>query len=95
MVTTRASPFSKNRFERRDNDKYPSKFWSNGSKKSSPITYIGSLPFTDWFSKEPAEPQQVVAEERSHHSRPMSNSIADDIFGKEVKIVYRLFLVNC
>ena len=81
--SSRASPFNTRnyRLEARSNDKYPSTFWSNGSKKSSPITYVSSLPFSNWFSKE-ADEQHMVAEERSHHSKPISNSIADDFLGK-------------
>ena len=62
--------------ERRHNDKYPSKFWSNGSKKSSQITYISIPSITNWFSN---DHQENVAQERSN---PITNTIADDFLGK-------------
>ena len=90
VASTIASPFKKNRLQRRNNDKFPTTIWSKESKKSSPITYVSTLPFASWFSKEPVEEQ--VAEKRSHHSRPISNSIADDFLGKyylKVQVQYQ------
>ena len=83
VSSTNASPFKKSRLQRRNNDKFPTTIWSKESKKSSPITYVSTLPFANWFSKEPVEEQ--VAEERSHHSRPISNFIADDFLGRYFK----------
>ena len=77
VMSTSGSTFriKKNRLERRHNDKYPTKFWSKGSKKSSPITYISIPSISNWFTTK----DENAVQERSN---PISNSITDDLLGK-------------